>query len=159
MLIIQIPVKHLISKFTIISLHLINLNKESNFIQGSLALFKDNGSLEIIFMYTIIVLLVFIAFLFLYNLSKKTEWSDKPAWAAYFEKKRILSTVLSAILILIAGVLLENDNGMVSGIFSLIVILMAMGSVIVLLFPFRYVSVKQMALLFLVFIVFEQLIF
>jgi len=110
-------------------------------------------------MYTIIVLLVFIAFLFLYNLSKKTEWSDKPACAAYFEKKRILSTVLSAILILIAGVLLENDNGMVSGIFSLIVILMAMGSVIVLLFPFRYVSVKQMALLFLVFIVFEQMIF
>ncbi|MET1056613.1 MAG: hypothetical protein ABWY16_14995 [Pedobacter sp.] len=110
-------------------------------------------------MYTIIVLLVFIAFFFLYNLSKKTEWSDKPAWAAYFEKKRILSTVLSAILILIAGVLLENDNGMVSGIFSLMVILMAMGSVIVLLFPFRYVSVKQMALLFLVFIVFEQLIF
>jgi len=110
-------------------------------------------------MYTSVVFLVFIAFLFLYNLSKKTDWSDKPGWASYFEKKRVLSTVLSAILILIAGTVLELDNGMTSGIFSLIVILMAMGSLIVLLFPFRYVSVKQIALLFLIFIVFEQLIF
>lgn len=110
-------------------------------------------------MYTIIVLLVFIAFLFLYNLSKKTEWSDKPAWASYFEEKRILSTVISAMLILLSGMMLEIDNGIVSGIFSLVVILMAMGCVIVLLFPFRYVSVKQMALLFLLFTAFEQLIF
>ena len=110
-------------------------------------------------MYTIIVLLVFIAFLLLYNLSKKTEWSNKPVWASYFEKKRSLSTVLSALLIIIAAFLLELENGIVSGIFSLVVILMAMGSLIVLFFPFRYVSVKQMALLVLLFIVFEQLIF
>lgn len=110
-------------------------------------------------MYTTIVLLVFIAFLFLYNLSKKNDWSDKPVWASYFEKKRVLSTVLSAILTLAAFILLVLDNGMVSGTFSFIIILMAMGCLIVLLFPFRYVSVKQMAALFLLFIVFEQLIF
>jgi hypothetical protein len=110
-------------------------------------------------MYTSIVLLVFIAFLFLYNLSKKTEWSDKPVWVAYFEKRRMLSTIISAVLMLIAGGLLVWGTNMTSGLFSLIVILMAMGSVIVLLFPFRYVSVKQIALLFLIFIAFEQLIF
>jgi hypothetical protein len=110
-------------------------------------------------MYTIIVLLVFVAFLLLYNLSRKTEWSDKPALVRYFEQRRILSTVASAVLVLIAGTLLVIDNNMASGLFSLIVIFMAMGCVIVLLFPFRYVSVKQMALLFVIFIVFEQLIF
>jgi hypothetical protein len=110
-------------------------------------------------MYTIIVLLVFVAFLLLYNLSRKTEWSDKSALVRYFEQRRILSTVTSAVLVLIAGTLLVIDNNMASGLFSLIVIFMAMGCVIVLLFPFRYVSVKQMALLFVIFIVFEQLIF
>jgi hypothetical protein len=110
-------------------------------------------------MYTSIILLVFTAFFLLYNLSNKTELSDKPVWVAYFEKRRVLSTVISALLILVAGILLVLDNSMTSGIFSLIIVLMAMGSLTVLLFPFRYVSVKHLALLFLIFIVFEQLIF
>jgi hypothetical protein len=50
-------------------------------------------------------------------------------------------------------------SGSVSGIFSLIVILMAMGSLTVLVFPFRYLSVNHVVLLFVVFIAFEQLIF
>jgi len=110
-------------------------------------------------MYTIIVLLIFIAFLFLYNTSKKSKWADKPLWAINFEKQKTLSVTISAILMLFACIMLIYDNGMVSGIFGFIVIFMAMGNLIVLLFPFRYLSITQTALLFLLFAVFEQLIF
>jgi len=110
-------------------------------------------------MYTTIVLLIFVAFLFLYNTSKKSKWSDKPAWASNFEHQKMLSVAISAILMLLACVLLIYDNGLVSGIFSFVVIVMAMGNIIVLLFPFRYLSITQTALLFLLFAVFEQLIF
>jgi hypothetical protein len=110
-------------------------------------------------MYTIIVSLVFIAFLFLYNTSKKGKWADKAAWASYFEERRALSTVVSALLMLTACTMLILLNGMVSGIFSFIVVLMAIGCLVVLLFPFRYLSAKRIALLFVLFIIFEQLIF
>lgn len=65
----------------------------------------------------------------------------------------------SAGLMLISCILLVCLNGTVSGIFSFIVIVMAMGNLIVLLFPFRYLSVKSIACLYLLFVVFEQLIF
>lgn len=110
-------------------------------------------------MYTTIVLLIFIAFLFLYNTSKKIKWADKPLWAINFERQKTLSVGISAILMLVACILLVNDNGLVSGIFSFIVVVMAMGNLIVLLFPFRYLSILQTALLFVLFAVFEQFIF
>jgi len=110
-------------------------------------------------MYTTIILLIFIAFLFLYNTSKKSKWPNKPLWASYFETRKTLSVFISAILVLLACIMLVFLNGTVAGVFSVIVIIMAMGSLIVLLFPFRYVSVTQTILLFLLFIVLEQFIF
>lgn len=110
-------------------------------------------------MYTTIIFLIFIAFLFLYNTSKKSKWADKPVWASYFEQRRMLSAIISAFLMLFAGVMLVYDNGMASGIFSFMVIMMTMGCLIVLLFPFRYLSIRQVVFLFLFFVVFEQLIF
>jgi hypothetical protein len=110
-------------------------------------------------MYTTIILLIFIAFLILYNTSMKSRWADKPLWADNLEKQKMLSGVISGILLVIACSLLVYDNGITSGMFSFIVILMSMGSLIVLLFPFRYLSARQTVLLFLLFAVFEQLIF
>lgn len=110
-------------------------------------------------MYAIIVLFIFIAFFLLYNTSKKGKWGDKPVWAIYFEKQKRLSVAISAILMLLACIMLVYDNGIVSGIFSFMVIVMTMGSLIVLLFPFRYLSLRQTVLLFLLCLVFEQLIF
>lgn len=110
-------------------------------------------------MYTTIVLLIFIAFLFFYNTSKKNKWSNKPRWANYLETRKGQSAFLSAILLLLAGLMLVYLNGTLAGIFSFIVIIMAMGCLIVLLVPLRYVSVKHVMLLFLLFVFFEQLIF
>lgn len=110
-------------------------------------------------MYTTIILLIFIAFFFLYNTSKKSKWEDKPKWASHLEQREKQSVFISAALMLIACIILISINGTVSGIFTFILINMAMGNLIVLLFPFRYISIKQTALLFLLFVVFEQLIF
>lgn len=110
-------------------------------------------------MYTTITLFIFIAFLFFYNTSKKNKWPDKPAWAKYFETRKSLSLFISAILLLVACIILVCLNGTVAGIFSFIVVLMAMGCLIVLLFPFRYLSVVHVILLFCLFVVFEQFIF
>ncbi|SEA48475.1 hypothetical protein [Pedobacter hartonius] len=110
-------------------------------------------------MYTTLILLVFIAFLLFYNTSKKNNWSDKPAWARYLEARTSLSGSIIVLLLIFAYALLDYLGGPVAGIFSLIVIIMAMGSLIVLLFPFRYLSVKHILSIYLVFIVFELLIF
>ena len=110
-------------------------------------------------MYTTIVLLVFIAFLFLYNTSKKSRWEDKPNWASHFEKNKLQSVAISVILMILACTMLVYTDGATAGLFSFMVILMATGNVIVLLFPFRYFSISRVLLLFVVFIAFEQLIF
>jgi len=110
-------------------------------------------------MYTTIVLLIFVAFLFLYNTSQKSKWADKPLWVVNLEKRKMISGMISGLLLLAACILLVYDNGMVSGIFSFVVVVMAMGNLIVLLFPFRYLSIMQTALLFVLFAVVEQLIF
>ena len=110
-------------------------------------------------MYTTIVFLIFIAFLFLYNTSRKSSWADKPEWAGYLEKRKMQSVAISTVLMLLACIMLVYDNGIVSGIFSFIAIIMAIGCLIVLLFPFRYLSIRSAILLFLLFVIFEQLIF
>lgn len=110
-------------------------------------------------MYTTAILLLFIAFLIFYNTSKKSNWADKPAWAAKYGKQKPLSLLISAILMLMSCALLIYLDGTVAGLFSFVVITMAMGNIIVLLFPFRYVSIPQIILLFLLFAGFEQFIF
>lgn len=110
-------------------------------------------------MYTTITLFIFIAFLLLYNTSKKNKWENKPAIAIKLEKQLALSRAISLLLFLLAGILLVNQNGVLSGVFSLLVFLMAMGNLIVLLFPFRYLSVSQLLFIFVLFVGFEQFIF
>jgi len=71
----------------------------------------------------------------------------------------MLSNGISATLLLLSAIILTIFNGSLAGLFSLIVIIMGMGSLIVLLFPFRYLSVKHILLCFVLFVVFEQFIF
>jgi len=110
-------------------------------------------------MYSTIILLLFIAFLFFYNTSKKSRWPDKPAWATYFEKRKQLSLLISSILMMLSCLTLVYQDGTVAGVFSFIVVLMAMGCLIVLLFPFRYLSIPKILLLYVVFAGVELFIF
>lgn len=110
-------------------------------------------------MYSTIILLLFFAFLLLYNLSKKSKWEGKPQLAVQLETRKTLSRGISFSLMLVACLLLIFMIGTGAGIFAFIVIQMAMGSLIVLLFPFHYITAKHVVILYLLFIGFESFIF
>lgn len=110
-------------------------------------------------MYSTIILLVFFAFLLFYNLSKKSKWDGKPEWAKKMSAKKVLSKSISAALMCTACILLTIQSGTGAGIFAFIVILMAVGCMIVLFTPFRYLATKHIAVIYLVFLVFEIFIF
>jgi len=110
-------------------------------------------------MYSTIILLLFAAFLLLYNLSKKARWDHKPMWAIKLASQPLYSRLISFALVLSAGALLIYLNGIGAGICSLVVIIMCVGCLTVLLFPFRYLSAKYVLLIFWLFIGMETLIF
>jgi len=110
-------------------------------------------------MYTTIVLLLFVAFLLLYNLSKKSKWETKTDWVVKMASQPVLTRVISFSMMVISCLILICINGLASGIFGFIVILMAMGSLIVLLFPFHYLSTKHVVILYVLFAGLELFIF
>jgi hypothetical protein len=110
-------------------------------------------------MYSTIIFLLFVAFLILYNLSRKAKWDHKPLWAIKLASQPNYSRIISFTLLLIAGVMLILLNGVGSGLFALVVILMCMGCLTVLLFPFRYLSALQVLLIYGLMVSLETLIF
>lgn len=110
-------------------------------------------------MYSTIIFLLFAAFLLLYNLSKKARWDHKPLWAIKLASQPLYSRIISGLLILNAGVLLIILNGVGSGIFSLVVVLMCIGCLTILLFPLRYLSFMHVLLIYGLLLSFETLIF
>ena len=110
-------------------------------------------------MYSTITLLVFIAFLLLYNLSKKNHWTNKPVWAKKIESDKVLSRGLSFAIMGISLLMLTFLTGIGSGIFTFFLMLMAMGSLIVLLNPFQYLAIKHVVILYGICLVFEFIIF
>lgn len=110
-------------------------------------------------MYTTIVLLLFFAFLLLYNLSKKSKWETKTDWIIKMASQPLLTRVISFSIMLISCLVLICLNGLAAGIFGFIVMLMAMGSLIVLLFPFHYLSAKHIVILYMLFAGLELFIF
>ena len=110
-------------------------------------------------MYSTIIFLLFAAFLLLYNLSKKANWDHKPLWAIKLASQPNYSRMISFMLVVFAGVMLITMSGVGSGLFALVVILMCMGCLTVLLFPFRYLSALQVLLIYALMVSLETLIF
>lgn len=110
-------------------------------------------------MYSTIIFLLFAAFLLLYNLSKKARWDHKPLWAIKLASQPNYSRIISFMLVVFAGAMLITLSGVGSGLFALAVILMCMGCLTVLLFPFRYLSALQVLLIYGLMVSLETLIF
>jgi len=110
-------------------------------------------------MYSTVIALIFLAFLLLYNLSRKNKWEGRPDWAKKMESDKLLSRGISAALMVISLLLLIFFSGTGAGIFAFIVVLMAVGSLIVLLSPFRYVNAKHLVIFFVLSLIFEIIIF
>lgn len=110
-------------------------------------------------MYSTLILFLFVAFLLLYNLSKKSGWVNKPMFAIQLGSRQMLSIIISISFMLLAMVMLIFLMGIGAGIFAFVVIQMAAASVIVLLFPFRYLQARHLVLVYLFFALLETFIF
>ena|SRR5690606_2900589 len=86
--------------------------------------------------------LFFMAFLIWMLTSKRVGWKDKTKIGERLSANPRRAKLISIALMLVASVLCIRYLGVGSGLFAAIVILMAMGSIIVLFFPFRYVSMS-----------------
>jgi hypothetical protein len=91
-------------------------------------------------MYSTYLLLVFVGFFLWYNTSKKARWKDKSQFLLNLEAKPQLSKVIVTLCFLMATALLILELGWMSGICASIVAIMTMGSLIVAVFPFRYLN-------------------
>lgn len=110
-------------------------------------------------MYSTIFLLMFMAFFLLYNRSKRVKIGRKPGYLVRLEQHTLLSRLGSAGLSLASLGLLIRMLGTGSGIFGFIVILMCVGSLVVVLAPFRYLRAWQLAAVYAALLLFEIFIF
>lgn len=106
-------------------------------------------------MFVSLFLLYFIAFFIWYNTSKKAKWKDKPTYLQQLENRPLESKILSTLLILTASAGLVYTLGWGSGIAASFFYLMAIGSMVVCFFPFRYFTLKSIVMLYLTFLVLE----
>lgn len=109
-------------------------------------------------MFSTICLLFFVAFILWMNTSKRITWREKPELLQQLAKESVRSKYISSMLMVIATSLSVVQLGFGSGLFAAIVVLMCMGSLIVLFFPFRYVAFPWIIGTYLVCFLMEYLI-
>ncbi|WP_353183394.1 hypothetical protein [Parapedobacter lycopersici] len=100
-------------------------------------------------MYSSVLLMLFMAFFLFYNTSHRMRWSGKRPWTKVLERRPMLSKSLAGLLTAVAALILIDRNGAGAGIFSLIVMIMGMGSLIVTLAPYRFLNRFTLVLLYL----------
>ncbi|KQS30893.1 hypothetical protein [Dyadobacter sp. Leaf189] len=108
-------------------------------------------------MFSTICLLFLCGFIFWMNTSRRIAWSDKNPVMAYMSAKPMYSRYAAAALFIIATALCVIRLGAGSGLFAAVTILMAAGSVSVLFFPFQYLGVKGIGILYLCVLALELL--
>lgn len=108
-------------------------------------------------MFSVICFIFFAGFICLMNTSKRISWPDKGRYLRSLNERTNFSRNLAAALFLLATVLSICCLGWGSGIFAAIVMLMAMGCLSVLFFPFRYVGLQGIVLIFVLCVVLEQI--
>lgn len=110
-------------------------------------------------MYSTVFLLLFIAFYLLYNLSERVVLKNKSRLLAYFGRRIWLTRTISLLLTLIASFLLIWRLGTGAGIFSIVLVLMACGSLIVVLSPLQYFRLRHLLVFYGCLIAFEIFVF
>ncbi len=109
-------------------------------------------------MFSTYLLLVFIGFFLWFNTSKKAKWKDKSQFLLRLEAKPQLSKAAVALIFVIATALMIHQLGWMSGICASIVAIMGIGSLIVSIFPFRYLTSWSLILIYCLFLGLELFI-
>lgn len=111
-------------------------------------------------MYSTVFLLLLMAFYLLYSRSARVKVvNNKTAVLNTLHKYRRLSLFLSMLLLSLAGILGVYLLGVGAGIFGCIVVLMGVGSLVIILAPFRYFRMAHLFVLYMFLLVFEVFIF
>lgn len=107
-------------------------------------------------MITTCCFLFFAGFLLWMSTSKRISWPDKPQWLAQWQSREISKKVAIGLFVLgTNGCMLALGVG--SGLFAAVVILMMMGGVCVLFFPFSWLRIPYVVGLYLFCLLFELL--
>lgn len=109
-------------------------------------------------MFSTICLLFLCGFLFWMNTSKRVAWPEKNRILASAAANPTYSRGIAGALFLVATILCVVFLGVGSGLFAAFVVLMMAGSVSVLFFPFHYLGVKGIAILYICSLSLELLI-
>ncbi len=96
--------------------------------------------------------------MFWMNTSTRISWPDKNSAMVFMAANKWYSRVAAGVLFLIATMLCITLLGVGSGLFAAIVILMMVGSVSVLFFPFGYFGSAGVAILYLCAVTLELVI-
>ncbi|WP_316832281.1 hypothetical protein [Pedobacter aquatilis] len=99
-------------------------------------------------MITTACLLLLFAFEILYLTSKQYKQSNSPFWVTTIIAKPKQFRLGAAILFIIGGALIICNMGWASGFVALIVAVMAAGSLVVVLQPFRYIGLISLSALY-----------
>jgi hypothetical protein len=99
-------------------------------------------------MFSTISLMFFTAFIVWMNTSQRISWTGKNVVFSYLAARSSYSRGLAGLMILVAGLLCVQLLGLGSGLFTAVVLLMTMGSIAVLFFPFDYFGIKTIAALY-----------
>lgn len=100
-------------------------------------------------MFSSICLLFFLAFILRMNRSTRISWQDKPILLQSLAKSPFRSKFLEIALFLVAICTTVVQFGLGCGLFASIFIVMAIGSLVVLFFPFRYLKLSLFSGLFI----------
>ena len=109
-------------------------------------------------MFSTICLLFLLGFMLWMNTSTRISWTDKNAVLAFLASNPAYSRLAAGVLFLIAIMLCVSLLGVGSGLFAAVVILMMVGSVSVLFFPFRYFGSAGVGILYLCAVTLELVI-
>lgn len=110
-------------------------------------------------MFSTICLIFFIGFIFWMNTSQRISWPDKSGILARTATNPVYSRAVAFTFFLIGTILLVALLGWGSGLFSAIIVLMTVASLVVLFFPFRYLSIKGIVIIYICAITLELITF
>lgn len=106
-------------------------------------------------MFSFILFLFFLGFFCLMNTSKRISWPQKNDFLQRWSVRLKESRLVAGLLFLLATVLAIYFLGLGAGIFGALVMLMAIGCLSILFFPFRYIGLRGVVALFIVCLVLE----
>ncbi|WP_149524469.1 hypothetical protein [Sphingobacterium hotanense] len=106
-------------------------------------------------MYTLILGMILVAAFIWFNTSKKVRFPKRAIWLEKVVAKRTKAQVISAVLAISSLLATVYLQGLGAGIFAWLIYGMGFLSLIVLLFPYQYLTYKHVLILFAFCLVFE----